>query len=88
MNKRLDEAEVLIVRRMFRIPWTARRTNKEVLRGAGVKKEWVMLIKRREIGFVGQILRRNGLEKDCLLGMTVRLFEEADQKKLTPAEAA
>ena len=56
-------------RRMLRIPWTARRTNEEVLRRAGVKRELMTMIRRRQIGFVGHILRSNGLEKDCLLGM-------------------
>ena len=27
------------------------------------------MIRRRQIGFVMHILKRNGLEKDCLLGM-------------------
>ena len=54
---------------MLRIPWTARRTNEEVLRRADVKRELLKMIRKRQIRFVGTILRGNGLKKDCLLGM-------------------
>ena len=57
-----------LVMRMLRIPWTTRRTNKEVLRRAGLERELMTVIRRRQIGFVVHILRGNGLEKDCLLG--------------------
>ena len=69
MRKRLEAAEMWFLRRMLRIPWTARRTNEEVLRRAGVRRELMTVIRRRQIGFVGHVVRGDGLEKDCLLGM-------------------
>ena len=69
MRKRLEAVEMWFYRRMLRVPWTARRTNHEVLQMAGVNREIMTLVRRRQLGFLGHTLRGNGLEKDCLLGM-------------------
>ena len=69
MRKRLEAAEIWFYRRMLRVPWTARRSNEDVLRMAGTKRELLSVIRKRQLGFLGHILRGNGLEKDCLLGM-------------------
>ena len=45
MRRRLEAAEIWFVRRMLRIPWPARRTNEEVLRRAGVKRELLTMIR-------------------------------------------
>ena len=55
-------------RRMMRIPWTARVTNVEVLRRAGVGRCLVQKIRRRQLQFLGHIVRAEELESDCLLG--------------------
>ena len=69
MRKRLEAAELWFYRRMLRIPWTARRTNQEVLQMAGVTRELMTVIRKSQIDFLGHILRGNRLERDCLLGM-------------------
>ena len=69
MRKRLQAAEMWFYRRMLRVPWTARRTNQEILQRAGVSREVMTIIRKRQLGFLGHILRGNGREKDCLLGM-------------------
>ena len=53
----------------MRIPWTARRTNDEVLQITRGCRELLTVIRRRQMGFIGHILRGSGLEKECLLGM-------------------
>ena len=62
-------AEIWFYRRMLRIPWTARRTNQEVLRRPGDGRDLITVIMKRQVGFLGHLLRGNGLEKDCLLGV-------------------
>ena len=69
MRRRLEAAELWFIRRMLRVPWTARRTNEEVLQMAGVKRELMTQIRKRQFGFLGHVLRGRGLERDCLLGM-------------------
>ena len=69
MRKSPEATEMWFLRRMLRIPWTARRTNKEVLQMSGTKRELLTVIMKRELGFLGHVLRRDGLESTCLLGM-------------------
>ena len=47
MRKRIEAAEMWFIRRMLRIPWTARMTNQEVLWRAGVRRELITVIRRR-----------------------------------------
>ena len=68
LERRLEAAELWFYRRMLRIPWTARVTNVEVLRRAGVQRCLVQKIRRRQLQFLGHIVRAEKLESDCLLG--------------------
>ena len=69
MRKRLEAVEIWFYRRMLRIPWTARRTNQEVLQRVGVGRELMTVIMKRQVGFLGHLLRGKGMESECLLGM-------------------
>ena len=53
----------------MKIPWTARKTNDEVLQMARGYKELLTVIRRMQISFIGHILRGSGLERECLLRM-------------------
>ena len=68
-KKRLEAEEMWFYRRMLRVPQTARRTNQEVLQMGGVRKEKLTKIRKRQLDFLCHVLRGNGLERDCLLGM-------------------
>ena len=69
MQKRLEAAEMWFMRRMWRVAWTARRTNLEVLRMAGTSRMLLSTIRKRQLKYLGHVLRGRSLEKDCLLGM-------------------
>ena len=68
LKKRLEAAEMWFLRRMLRVPWTARMTNERVLELAGVGRELLRVVRTRQLRFLGHLLRRNGLEKEALLG--------------------
>ena len=68
MRRRLEVAEMWFIRRMLRIPWTARRTNEEVLGMAGTERVLMTTIRRRQLGYFGHAIRADGLEKNVLLG--------------------
>ena len=68
LERRLEAVEMWFYRRMMRIPWTARVTNVEVLRRGGVERCLVQKIRRRQLKFLGHIVRAEELESDCLLG--------------------
>ena len=67
-RKRLEAAEMWFWRRMLRISWIDRVTNEEVLRRAGVERELLKFVRRRQLRFLGHVLRAEELENDCLLG--------------------
>ena len=69
MQKRLESAEMWSMKRMWRVPWTARKTNLEVLRMAGTSRMLLSTIRKRQLKYLGHVLRGRSLEKDCLLGM-------------------
>ena len=68
MEKRIEAVEMWFLRRMLRIPWTARVSNEEVMRRAGVEKTLMKTIRKKQLKFVGHIMRADGLERNCLLG--------------------
>ncbi|GFR85165.1 endonuclease-reverse transcriptase [Elysia marginata] len=49
-------------RRMLRIPWTAKKTNEEVLNETETARSLINRIRKRQATFVGHIMRRDGLE--------------------------
>ena len=65
---KLEAAEMWFLRRMFRIPWTARETNEAILNRADIERSLIKTIRRRQFKFLGHTLRSEGLEKACLLG--------------------
>ena len=69
MRKRIEAAEMWYWRRMMRIPWKARLTNEEVLQMVGEGRQMMTAIRKRQLGYVGHMIRENGVEKNCLLGM-------------------
>ena len=53
---------------MLKIPWTAKRTNVEVMEEAGLTRSLVNRIRKQQATFVGHILRRKGLEHLVITG--------------------
>ena len=70
MRQRLEAAEMWFYRRMLRISWTEHKSNEEVLRMAGVERNLLKNIRKRQLEFLGHILRKEGLENLCLAGRT------------------
>ena len=56
----------MVLRKILRIPWTARRANKEVLQMPGTKRRLQTVILKRQLMFLGHILRIDGLESGLL----------------------
>ena len=54
---RIEAFEMWTLRRLLRIPWTAHRSNEEVLEMAGVQRELLHIVKNRKISYLGHILR-------------------------------
>ena len=69
-RRRIDSFELWCWRRLLRIPWTARRTNKSVIEEIKAINPLETLIKKQQLSYFGHIMRReNSLEKSIMLGM-------------------
>ena len=67
--QRIDSLELRCWRRLFRVPWTARRSNQSILKeiSPGCSLEGLML--RLKLQYSGHLMRRtDSLEKTLVLG--------------------
>ena len=68
-RRRIDAFEVWCWRRLWRVPWTARRSNQSILKeiSPGISLEGMMLTLKLQ--YFGHLMRRVGsLEKTLMLG--------------------
>ena len=70
-ERRLEAAEMWCYRRMLRISWTKKRTNKSILNELQTRRELLAQIIKRKMAFFGHACRNNKckLVKTCILGM-------------------
>ena len=68
LKAKINAAEMWFYRRMMRISWRDRITNEEVLARFGTRRALVGEIRRRQMNFVGHIIRSEKLEHLCLTG--------------------
>ena len=65
---KLEAFEMWTIRRMLRIPWTAKKSNKEVLQQAGTDRELMKQVKKRQLKFMGHVVRKNKIELLSITG--------------------
>ena len=68
LRKRLESCEVWFLRRMLRISWMDKVSNEEVFQTAEVKRKLLHDIRIRQLGFLGHVMRKGGLENLALTG--------------------
>ena len=64
----IEAFEMWTLRRMLKISWKKKVTNKEVLRRARVKREMLYAINMRKTRYFGHIIRQNGVQGHLLEG--------------------
>jgi len=69
IEKKLEAVEMWFLRRMLRIPWTARKTNQEVLKEAVTERSLINRIRKRQATFLGHVMRQEKMEYDITTGM-------------------
>ena len=69
MKRKLDAAEMWFYRRMLRVSWRDRVTNEEVLRRVGQQRSLLAELRKRQMSFLGHVLRNEKIEHLCLTGM-------------------
>ena len=68
-QKKLEAVEMWFLRRMLRIPWTAKKSNETVLKEADSKRSLVNKIRKRQSSFIGHVMRREKMEHLVTTGM-------------------
>ena len=69
--QRIDAFELWCWRRLFRVPWTARRSNQSILKEISPEYSLGGLILKLKFQYFGQLMQRTDLfEKTLMLGKT------------------
>jgi hypothetical protein len=68
MQKRLAAFEMWTYRRMLKIPWTAKISNKDVLKQMKITKRLLPTIQTRKLKYFGHITRHSSLQRMLLEG--------------------
>ena len=68
--KKIESAEMWLYRRLLRVKWDDKRTNKSILEELEVKRELVSIVMKRKLSFFGHAIRNENctLMKDILQG--------------------
>ena len=67
--QRIDAFELWYWRRLFRVPWTARRSNQSILKDISPEYSLEGLILKLKLQYLGHLMQRtNSLEKTLMLG--------------------
>ncbi|GFO49889.1 RNA-directed DNA polymerase from mobile element jockey [Plakobranchus ocellatus] len=62
IQNKLEATEMWFLRRMLRIPWTAKKTKERVLNEANKRRSLVRTIRKHQATFLGHVMRRGKLE--------------------------
>lgn len=67
---RINAFEMKCLRRVLRIPWTAKKTNEWALETAGLEKKLLKSVKKLKLAYYGHIMRKQKtcLEKEMIQG--------------------
>ena len=53
---------------MLRVSWTERRSNVNILETIGGRRELLAVVRRRQIAFLGHVMRADGIENLAVTG--------------------
>ena len=68
MERRLEAMEMWCWRRVMRVSWTERRSNIDVLEAIGGRRELLATVRKRQMAFLGHVIRADGLENLAITG--------------------
>ena len=68
MERKLEAMEMWCWRRMLRVSWVERRSNASILEAIGSGRELMAALRKRQMGFLGHVIREDGLENLAMTG--------------------
>ena len=81
-HRRIDAFELWCWRRLLRVPWTARRSNKSILKEISPEYSWRLMLKLKFQYFGHLMQRTNSLEKILILGKTEGSIKRRRQQRM------
>ena len=79
-ERKLESFEMWCFRRMLRISWVMKISNKEVLNRASKERDLMKTVQKRKLVYVGHVMRGGGLQKTLLEGMVEGKRERGRQR--------
>ena len=80
--QRIDAFELWCWRRLFRVPWTARRSNQSILKEINPEYSLEVLMLKLKLQYFGHLIRRaNSLEKTLMLEKTEGRRRRGQQRR-------
>ena len=68
LERRLEAAEIWFIRRIMKISWKDKKSNEEVMNISGYKRSLIKTVRKRQLKFLGHVIRADRLEKQLLCG--------------------
>ncbi|GFO08505.1 RNA-directed DNA polymerase from mobile element jockey [Plakobranchus ocellatus] len=81
IQNKLEATEMWFLRRMLRIPWTAKKTNERVLNEVNKRRSLVRTIRKRQATFLGHVMGRGKLEHLVTTGKFERKRSRGRQRE-------
>ena len=78
LEYRIHSCEMWFLRRLLRVSWNDRETNESVLQRAGVRRQLLAEVKKRQMKFFGLVIRKDGIEN---LIVTGKIEEKRTQRR-------
>jgi hypothetical protein len=66
---RIDAFELWCWRRLLRVPWTEKRTNRSILDEVKPEMPLQAIVLKQKLSYFGHVMRKDSLEKSVMLGM-------------------
>jgi ribosomal 50S subunit-associated protein YjgA (DUF615 family) len=68
IEKQLEATEMWFWRRMLKVPWTEKITNKNILKQVNEKRKTIKELRKKQSRFIGHILRKGKFENIVTTG--------------------
>ncbi len=81
MKQRLEAYEAWLLRRMMRVSWKAKITNKKIFEMAGVNRSLILTIKKRQLRYFGHVVRHDSLQKTIMTGKIAGKRDRGRQRR-------
>ena len=81
VKRQLEATEMWFLRRMLKVPWTAKISNEVILQQANVERSLIKDIRSRQSDFFGHITRKDQIEHTVVTGKISGRRDRGDNER-------